>query len=121
MRPLGQKKDSGEAFGTAVVAPGAVTLVVTGIASGEGFGSHIVSAGVLYLVPSGVASGEGFGTAVQHLEILTRAGRRVKADARTAIIWVDAGPPGGYRYRVRTRDIRRGRADVCCPSAKRST
>lgn len=55
---------SAEAFGTAVVQPGAVTLSPSGIASEEAFGTPALTVGAVTVSPTGIASDEAFGTAV---------------------------------------------------------
>lgn len=55
---------SEEAFGSATVAPGAVTVSPSGIGTAESFGTATVSAGGTTVAPTGIASGEAFGTAV---------------------------------------------------------
>lgn len=57
---------SSEAFGTAIIIPGDVTITVNGIASAEAFGNATVSlvAGNQILDVSGIATSEAFGTAV---------------------------------------------------------
>ena len=54
---------SGEAFGTTVLVPGAVTVTPSAIASAEAVGTPTVVAGNVNVSPSGIASAEAFGTA----------------------------------------------------------
>jgi hypothetical protein len=56
--------DSGEVFGTAVLTVGAVTVSPSSVASDEAFGTATVTPGAVTVSPDGVASGEAFGTAV---------------------------------------------------------
>lgn len=52
---------SGEAFGTAVVTIGSVTVSPSGIASSGALGSATVTPGSVSVAPTGVASGEAYG------------------------------------------------------------
>lgn len=54
---------SAEAFGTATILIGAVTIQVTGIASAEVFGTPTITVGGVTIQVSGIASAEAFGTA----------------------------------------------------------
>lgn len=53
---------STEAFGTAVITTGPVSITPTGIASAEVFGIPIITTGSVNLSPTGIASTEAFGT-----------------------------------------------------------
>ena len=52
---------TGEAFGAATAAPGAASLLPSGIASAQALGSAGVSVGAATLAPAGLASAEAFG------------------------------------------------------------
>jgi len=53
-----------EAFGTASISVGPVSVLVSGISSSEAFGTHVISNGSVIIIPSGIASLEAFGTAI---------------------------------------------------------
>jgi hypothetical protein len=53
-----------EAFGTASISVGPISVLVSGISSSEAFGTHVLSNGSIIIVPSGIASLEAFGTAI---------------------------------------------------------
>jgi hypothetical protein len=53
-----------EAFGTASISVGSVSVLVSGISSSEAFGTHVISNGSVIIIPSGISSLEAFGTAI---------------------------------------------------------
>ena len=61
---------SAEAFGSHSIQVGAVTVTVTGIASAEAVGSHTVQRGAVTVAVTGIASGEAFGVAQLNLVLL---------------------------------------------------
>jgi hypothetical protein len=82
---------SAETFGTSVLTTGSVTLSPSGIDSGEAFGDTVVSPGGVRLNPDPIGSEEAFGTAVVSVGVLIISPSGIESAETFGLLTVSPG------------------------------